>query len=333
MASHSNQSMAHDFFYLGVDLCQAHSYSKVSLSYARREAYSYATLIAKVIPRKGVKPEQISTAQAGSAITLISWDSMSATTAGHINDVAGASPFNVIRVPMNRGDGYYEPRDMKYSFIKRLEFYAKGLNKAENRYKFVSLMDSRAEVIAMAPKEWADALKGKEFKKFETLDITKAAEELKAKNRKEASKTAAETRMLFKKYVKERKGADYLEFIRTLANDYYNSPVYDFKRDERRLLKRKLLNGNLAYCWLEDDNILTSKGVRVPVEDAKLAMRAWALGHDMRKFQVSRYSIVKYEGNEIQIGCHHIPRENMLALYEAVMGKPFPAKLQEKTAV
>jgi hypothetical protein len=55
-------------------------------------------------------------------------------------------------------------------------------------------------------------------------------------------------------------------------------------------------------------------------------MKAWAAGKDMRTARVGAYQIVSYQGATIQIGCHHIPRENMLALYEAVVGKTFPAK-------
>ena len=77
---------------------------------------------------------------------------------------------------------------------------------------------------------------------------------------------------------------------------------------------------------------MTSQRVRVPLREAKAAMRAWALGRDMRTFEVGGYKIVVYQGDTIQIGCHKIPRENMLALYEAVMGRPFPEKPESPAA-
>jgi hypothetical protein len=80
----------------------------------------------------------------------------------------------------------------------------------------------------------------------------------------------------------------------------------------------------MAYVWTDGDKIRTSLGVSVSVDEAKVLMKAWAMGKDMRTMKVGWYSILSYTGDVIKIGCHKIPRKNMLALYEVVMGKPFP---------
>ena len=65
------------------------------------------------------------------------------------------------------------------------------------------------------------------------------------------------------------------------------------------------------------------------MQEARIALKAWAAGKDMRAVRVGNYAIVSYQGETIQIGCHKLTRRNMLALYEVVVGKPFPVKRKE----
>jgi len=321
----SNSTEAHNFYYRGVDHGIAKRYCGCSLSYDGRDAYSYSTIVAKVIPTKHCRKNQISTSDRSSGLTLVSYFSMSSTTGRHISLLTGASPFPVIRVPMERGSKELTPCDLRDNFLETLEGYMDGFNKRETRDRFVYLMQERMKIITLAPDEWAKPLRDMRFGKFEKIDITKAAEELKARNRKEASKRAAETKALFAKYVKDRHGADYCEFVHALINGWYDSKKYPFTNEERRMLQRKL-DKNAAYIWTEGDTVVTSRGVRVGVDQAKVLLKAWAAGKDMRGLKIGNYTIVSYTGNTIKIGCHDIPRENMIALYEALIGKPFPEK-------
>jgi len=330
MSSHSNASQAHDFYYHGVDEGLSKDYSGCTVSYEGNTAFSYSTAVAKVIPRKGVKPGDVRTNNASAGLTLLSFNPMSATTAQHLSQLEGASPFDVVHVPLYRGDRDFTPEMLAKRFAEELESYAARLNRAENRLKFMTLLNSLHRLQRDACEKWARPLRGRALKKFDKLDVSKIAEEIKARNRKAATKAAAETRAVFAKYLKDRRGRDYCDFIRSLFDRWFVSPKYHFTDEQRNLLRKKVCGpdgwNGLAYVWVADDEIRTSRNVVVPVREAKVAMRLWAAGKDMRKLRVDRYTIVSYQGNTIQIGCHKIPRENMLALYEAVMGKPFPEK-------
>ena len=323
MASHSNSTEAHDFYYRGVDYGVTKSYSGCSLSYDGNNAYSYSTIVAKVIPAKERRPKEVKTTWPASGITLISLYAMSSTTGRHISLLRGASPFQTVCVPLERGDRDFTPKDLAENFLKELETYAGMLNTRDNRGTFVRLMESRSMLLSRACEEWAKPLRDRRFKKYESIDITKAAAEIAARNRKAAAKRAADTKALFAKYVKDRSGADYLEFLRTLCDDYYTSEKYPFTHEERKLLRSKL-NRDDAYVWVEGDKLVTSKCVRVSADEARVLLKAWAAGKDMRAMKIGFYTILSYTGDHIKIGCHNIPRANMLALYEVLVGKPFP---------
>jgi len=331
MSSHSNRTQAHDFYYYGVDNGASHNYSGCTLNYDGCNALSYSTTVAKVIPAKGVKPKDVNTHRPSSGLTLISMYSMSSTTGRHISYVRSASPFDCVEVPLERGDRDFSPQRLADLFADNLYAYSMGLNLKANRDKFVGLLASLRRIQADACDEWAKPLKkDKRLQKYEGLDISKACAEIQERNRKAAAKAAAETRRIFAQYVKDRHGSDYCEFIRTLFDRTYYSEKYPFTEEQIALLRSKVRGAasgdEPAYVWPAGDEVVTSKGVHVPVAEAKVAMRLWALGKDMRAMPVGRYQIVSYKGDTIQIGCHKIPRENMLALYEAVMGQPFPEK-------
>lgn len=336
MSNHSNITQAHDFYYCGVDYGERRAYSRCTLNFEGCNALSYSTTIAKVIPAKGVKPKDVGTHKPSSGLTLVSMFSMSPTTARHISDVMGASPFDCVEVPLERGDRDFSPQRLADLFAESLDTYSRGLNRKANRYTFTNLLTSLRRIQTDACDEWAKPLKkDKRLKKYERLDISKAMAEQQARIRKAAAKTATLTKETIAKYVKHRSGADYCEFIRALFDRAYHSMKYRFTDEQIKILRAQVRGGadtwySPAYVWPDDDEIVTSKGVRVPMQEAKVAMRLWALGKDMRTMPVGRYHIVSYEGGTIQIGCHKIPRDNMLALYEAVMGKPFPTSQTNK---
>ena len=333
MSSHSNKSMSHDFYYRGVDRGESHEYRGCSLSYRGNTAISYSTAIAKVVPAKGRKEKDVCTRQRDTGITLVSFYSMSLTTGRHISYVLHASPFERVSVPLGRGTSDFSPRGVAENFLEALDGLVNRLNTVDNRREFARLMANRKKVMELACEEWAKPLRDRRFRKYEAIDVEKMAKELQERNRKIASKRAAETRALFAKYLPKAKagGADYCEFVHVLCDGWYRSDKFPFNDEQRARLKAKL-DRNAAYVWPEGDQIRTSRGVRVPLDEARVLLRLWASGKDMRTMQIGHYTIVRYEGDTIQIGCHKIPRENMLALYEAVVGEKFPAREKEKAA-
>lgn len=331
----TNSKQSHDFYYKGVNTGARKQYQGCSLWYEGKVAYSYSTVIAKVIPGCGFHEKDIYTANPISGLTLVTFDSMTSSTSKHRSLIASASPFKVIHVPFKYGH-HWDPSPVTMSkwMLIDLEAYSKLLSKAQYRSNFACLMDARQEIVDKAAGEWSKAFNSKAFDKYKRIyaAMDSYVKELKAKKRAKAAKQAAETRKVLAKWLGDnRTSKDYLDIMRTVFGD---DPSFCYENremtyNERAALRRRLgIKSGFAYVWIEGDHIRTSKGISVDIAIAKVAMKAWALGHDMRGFKVDMFSIVKYEGDTIQIGCHMIPRENMLALYEAVMGKPFPKKEQ-----
>ena len=330
MASHSNQTQAHDFYYKGVNHGLAKEYSGCTLNYDGNKAMSYSTLVALVIPARGRKQRDVKTSDPSAGLTLTSFHAMSSTTSRHTSYLRSASPFYVVKVPLERGRADLDPKELAGNFLRELELYSECLNTKNDRDTFIRLMGARKTLLDCAAEEWAKPLRDKRFRKFEDIDIGKAAADLQARNRREAVKRAAETRALFAKYVKDRSGADYCEFVRVLCDDRYDSPKYRLTREQRQLLRSKLKRDD-AYVWVDGDELRTSKGVRVDAREARVLLKAWAAGKDMRAMKIGYYTIISYTGDHIKIGCHNIPRENMLALYEALVGEPFPKQPEQQT--
>lgn len=331
----NNSKQAHDFYYKGVNTGAMKSYQGCHLWYQGKVAYSYSTVIAKVIPGCGFHEKDVYTANPISGLTLVTFDSMTSLTSKHRSLIASASPFKVIHVPFKYGHRWDpSPETMAEWMLFDLETYSKLLSKAQYRSNFACLMDARQEIVDKAAGEWSKAFNAKVFDKYKRIYATMDSyvKELKSKKRAEAAKQAAETRKILAKWLGDKRTSkSYIDLMRAVFDDdpSFRRENPEMTDDARAALRRHLgVKSEFAYVWTEDDHIQTSRGVSVDIAIAKVAMKAWALGHDMRGFKVDMFSVVKYEGDTIQIGCHKIPRENMLALYEVVMGEPFPRKEQ-----
>ena len=213
MSSHTNRSVAHDFYYKGVDEGRSVNYRGCSISYSRRVAYSYSTVVAQVIPAKGYRDGDVRTRDPSCGRTLVSFWSMSNTTGRHISRLQHASPFDTIPVPMCRGGGELSPQGLANQFFEELECYAKNLNTKANRETFIQMLNALKRVRDEACEEWAKPLRHARFRRFLSIDVSKEAEAIKARNRLKAAKAAKETRDTIAKYVKDRKGGDYCEFM------------------------------------------------------------------------------------------------------------------------
>lgn len=324
----NNSKQAHDFYYKGVNTGAMKTYQGCHLWYDGKVAYSYATVIAKVIPARGYAEHVIHTDSPTSGLTLVTFDSMSSSTGRHSRLIASASPFKVLFVPFKYGHRWDpSPATMAEWMLHDLETYSKLLSKAQYRSNFVHLMYARETIVRLAAKEWSEAFNSEAFDEYKHIYTTMDSyvKELKSRKRAEAAKQAAKTRKILAKWLGDKPTSKgYIDLMRAVFG-YNPASCQEMTHYERDALRRRLgIKSGFAYVWTEGDHVQTSKGISVDLAIAKVAMKAWALGHDMRGFKVDTFSIVKYEGNTIQIGCHKIPRENMLALYEVVMGKPFP---------
>lgn len=323
--------MAHDFFYEGV--ASGKRRWSGNMHYDGPVVYSYHTVVGRVIPTAGLKAADVTPSCPGSGIFLVSRSRMSATTGRHLSYLRSASPFSVVEVPMGYGVESFTPDMLKSNLLTALGGAAEDLNHAEERRRFAELMESVHTLRNRACKEWAKAATGREFRKFDALDVDKAARELREKRRREAAKKVAEYRAVLKKY---RIGADnYCEFVHTVFGKPYQGRGFEGIADEELdILSRRFIASGNAYVWpdVPRDVVATSKGISIPMQEARLALRAWASGKDMRKYDLHGYTVLSYTGDTIKIGCHEIPRENMLSLYKEVMGRPFPGKSGKEVA-
>jgi len=322
-----NRQVAHEFYYRGVDHGERRSYSGCSISYAADRAYSYSTVVAAVVPRKGFTAEDVTTARPETGLTLVSFDSMSSTTSRHIGYLRHASPFEAVGVPMNYGGCHMTPEILRNNFLEELGRSAKGLTRREGRTRFTWLVGALKTVREKAAEPWAKELRDRRFSKYLKIDVSKEAEALRAAGRKKAAKAAAETRAILAKYVKERKGGDYCEFMRALFDGWYRGRKYAFDNAIRAKLRSRLCKSDAAYVWPDEERglVCTSRSCSVPLQEARVMLKAWAAGKDLRTQRIGAYTVLSATGSVIRIGCHRIPRENIVALYEALVGEPLPA--------
>lgn len=325
--SKSKDMMAHDYFYEGVAEGKARKRSSQRLSFRGNMAVSYSTVIGVVVPAKGYATKDVNPHYPQTGLLILSYHCMSNYTARDIGALKSASPFAAVRMPMKFGQHDFTPGDMQKLLLSSLKSLSEDLNHADSRREFVALMEERQKLISSACESWAKPLMNKRlFAKYEDIarNMGEVAAKMKEKARKVAAEKAACRREFIRKYA-GRTGKDYIVLLQSLFDDQYNNVLG--LNQEQRNIGRKLLGGyGQYYCWISGDEIRTNHHATVPLKEARVAMKMWAAGKDLRTVQVGRYSIVSYTGDTIQIGCHKIPRTNMLALYEAVVGKPFPGK-------
>lgn len=320
--------MAHDYFYEGVDKGAYKKYAGQALSYNRDCAVSYSTTIAITIPRKGYKKADPHKQMSG--LCLVTFDSMSSCTAQHRAAVIAASPFDVIHVPFTYGKTYYGADEMRKRFLEELERYAKDITHSESRRKFVDLMTSRSEILAKACEAWAKPLRSKKaFGKFEAIfeGLEAYTAKLKAQRRADSAKKEARKRKFLKQY-EGKTGKSYNDLIQSIYDTLDRNPL-NLSVQERHEA-RDILGYGSYFCWLSGDTVRTNRSIEIPVQEVRIALKAWAAGKDMRCAQVGNYSVVSYQGDTIQIGCHRFTRRNLLALYEVVVGKPFPTETDKE---
>lgn len=330
MGSKSRFTEAHDYYYLGVDEGRCKRYSGVELHYDGRTAYSYSTAIARVIPLKGFKDEDVNTMRSSNGLTLLSVDSMSSCTCKHIQALAEASPFHVLRVPFCYGNWYFDPCILRNNYLHDLGRYALHLNHVDERTKFVKLMESRKYLLEQAAEAWAKPLRDRRFKAFEEIfaNLDDWRRNLKKRLAEKAAREEAAAKRLVSRYTRQAKTAQgYLNLMKSIFG--WGEDARRMKPETKAALKAAFTKSGESYVWVAGDEIVTSQHVHVGLKGARVLLKAWAAGKDMRTLKVDQYSIVAYTGKEIQIGCHRIPRENMLALYEVVTGKRFPEQRKE----
>lgn len=68
---------------------------------------------------------------------------------------------------------------------------------------------------------------------------------------------------------------------------------------------------------VKGENVETTKGARVPVQEARILWQAWTAGRDVRGAAVGLYRVTRQEPERLVIGCHIITRAEADALARA----------------
>ena len=329
--ANAKETMAHRYFYAGVALGKSKRYVGQNLSFDRYYAVSYSTTIGITVPARGYTKADPYKAESG--ICILSFDSMSSYTARDIHAVCSASPFAVVYAPIKWGKTDYDPKDLQQLFVDRLAELAKYLVHAPSREKFIRLMDNRKKIIDTACEKWAKPLRNRRlFSRYEQIaqNLEAYTQTLKKRKRAETARRVAQKQAFLKQYT-GASGASYNALLMSTYDDIETANPLKFTAQQRQEARTHLGGYSAYYCWLCGDEVRTNHSIRIPVQEARIALKAWAAGKDMRATRIGDYAVVSYTGDTIQIGCHKLERRNLLALYEVILGTPFPNKSKEET--
>lgn len=94
----------------------------------------------------------------------------------------------------------------------------------------------------------------------------------------------------------------------TLSNVYSSGNKREFELLTRSLVKYDI---ELAYCFLDGDDIRTTKGIRFPIDSAKLHLRMWKHGKIRHGMQIGMYTVLYVTNEFVKVGCHKIPTQNL----------------------
>lgn len=290
----TNRDMAHRFFNAKY-LNERYYPNYMNCGYEGDRFFSYATVIAMVVKDRN-----------GQKVTLISNNSMSNTTAGHISCVWRESPYEVYYVPFEYGEAplnVYQVANMFNYALARKSGLKMTLQ--NNRYEFCRVFEE-AERFS---KDILELLFLDDYRElYNELKDPEKVKELKAKARKER----LEKLKNIKKFLKEK---SYLEAIK-YAYEYKGNKDYELLIELRNVLNPK---ENFNFVWYADNGYYrTSGGNSIRKVDGDKALRLWKEGKLSIGYEVGKFVVYEVTEDFVRIGCHTIPTKNLEALYECL---------------
>lgn len=290
-----NGTFAHNFFY-EKDRYKYKSHN--SMTYQGRDFFSYATQIARIVENK--KKEKF---------LLLSWNNFSSTTSRHIYLVASACPYPIIYVPGLRRDTYYNlndnPKQTLGYFEEAMDLLI-GNNKftrQENRWEFENFYKGYKQFLTAFTRR-------KPLKRYtevyETITNDEKVKELKEAQR-EKDRVATEEAKEVTKKLREKLG--YLGCIKTLCS---YEEIRKLPEKTVKALKKVYDFSKYAYVYpFSDDEIKTTKGIRMDKDKVKVALKAW-LNNKLRHGEMlDGYTVLSITPGYVKIGCHTIPVKNL----------------------
>lgn len=303
MAIKTNWDVAHRFFYQ--DGRERFYPSWFYCGFDGNDFYSYNTIVAKIV-----------TGFDGRHYTLVSYDRMSPTTGRHISNVVAASPYDVIKVPMQYGYITFNIECLERRICAKLDAYAESrLSRKENRTEYINyykmLLAVDEKIIKISPET---------IEKYRPLyDMMVNAQSLKDLKRNIAEDVRKQRKALLdnlKTYIE-------LYSFSQLARIAYDCrfALINNISDEVRHAIKKFLNphGDWAFVWRTDDgNYATSKGITMSKKIADVALKRFIDKELRRGDKLEYFTVLAITDKSVKIGCHNIPIENVYDLYETM---------------
>lgn len=94
----------------------------------------------------------------------------------------------------------------------------------------------------------------------------------------------------------------------TLSKFYHSGDKREFELLTRSLVKNDM---QLAYCFVDGDDIRTTKSIRFPIDGAKVHLRMWKHGKIRQGMKIGVYTVLSVTAEFVKIGCHKIPTQNL----------------------
>ena len=306
-------ALYHAFFYQNEGYPNRAESRSASVSYAGNHFYSYGTEIGMIWNKTG------------EPVLFLSYNSMSNTTAKHINALRAACPFKVLCIPFKFDDDFSRGLDEHFirMIISRFELSLRKFNKEhltslENRctftdwYKrFCKFLQYTDGVRFCDQTNWkyiCDLMEWIRYTDEHDAEIRKLRAE-KARKTKEANKreamAKAERDEKTRKFILEAGGL--FKYMRTFKNKEHMNDIYD-------LLDTRYI------CWPDVDTdgksiVRTSAGIKVDANIVGKMLKLWKAGKVKEGMHLACYVITHIGDDYVQVGCHKIVRENIDALY------------------
>lgn len=303
MAIKTNWDVAHRFFYQ--DGHERFITSWMNCGFDGDEFYSYSTIVAKIV-----------TGLDGRHYTLVSYDRMSSTTGRHISNVVSASPYDVIRVPMEYGNSSFDIRWLERRISANLDEYAESrLSIKTNRTEYINYFEMLLAVDEKIIKISPETIE-KYRPLYDTLVSSQSLKDLKRNIAENERKQREALRDSLKTYIELYSFSQ----LARIAYDYKFAHSNNASDDVRSGIK-KFLNphNDWAFVWrTEDGNYATSKGIKMSKKIADVALKRFIAKELKHGDRLDYYTVLAITDKSVKIGCHNIPIENVNDLYETM---------------
>lgn len=313
----NSQAMAHKGFYS--EQGEYKQYAGCRLWYWHTSTalhiYSYSTIVAEVVTGKN-----------GRKYTLVSNCTYSKTTAGHLNDIRHASPYDILTVPTCTE---HYPTQFRRLLEKWNDIKDKEFQKSEVRQEFrhdLYMFDTYQQCIGGLGK-LSRLRKSKRIKQL--ADLCEQVENKRTELRKQLANRTPEEIEAARKKREEAIQRRYDKFVGKdittserlrLAFDR-KSKIYseEYVKKYRQHLQADGTPSRFgyyrySYIWIAGNEVHTSQRISVPLSDVRRLCRLWVRKQRIIGDHAGQYTIVENNDNFVKCGCHVIPTWNIQSI-------------------